>query len=136
MGTGKVGQDEVPQALARFLADELGVDEGARAPADWSARAALWRWQPQRSDGSGTAASWHFLTIAGPVAEAITAAAGLRGGFGSIKVEARIGATMWRTSLFPHKDSGGFLLPVKASVRRAEHFGDGDVVEVRLVLVR
>ncbi len=51
-------------------------------------------------------------------------------GWGMIPVRARIGGTEWRTSLWP-KD-GGYVVPIKAAVRRAEDFGEGDVVGVRL----
>ena len=36
-------------------------------------------------------------------------------GFGSVRVEARIGDVVWRTSVFPVK-SGGYFLPVKVAV--------------------
>ena len=51
-------------------------------------------------------------------------------GWGMIPVRARIGDTEWRTSLWP-KD-GGYVVPIKAAVRNAEGFGEGDVVGVRL----
>ena len=53
-------------------------------------------------------------------------------GWGMIPVRARIGETEWKTSLFP-KD-GGYIVPVRASVRRAEKIGEGDTVTVRLEL--
>lgn len=88
----------------------------------------LWVW---RSGKPGT--SWHFLTIDGQTsAEIRYAALGRTGGFGSIRVEARIGRTVWRTSIFPQRESGGFILPVKAAVRKAEAIGEGDEVEVEL----
>lgn len=43
---------------------------------------------------------------------------------------ARIGATSWATALWP-KD-GGYIVPVKAEVRRAEELDLDDVVAVRL----
>jgi hypothetical protein len=49
-----------------------------------------------------------------------------------IPVTAGIGRTDWTTSLFP-KD-GGYLLPVKREVRRAEGLELGDTVQVRLRL--
>lgn len=94
----------------------------------------LWRW----TSSSGTG-SWHFLTIDGEAGEALSATALMRrlersiGGFGSLKVEARIGDSTFRTSLFPSK-SEGWLLPVKASVRKAEGVSEGDVVEVALAV--
>ncbi len=59
-------------------------------------------------------------------------ALGRIGGFGSVKVTATIGKTHWSTSLFPHKETGGFLLPLKADVRRSEKLAEGDTVTARL----
>lgn len=85
----------------------------------------------------GNGGSWHFLPIGGEAGEALSATALMRrmegtiGGFGSLKVTARIGESTFRTSVFPSK-SEGWLLPVKASVRRAEGVGAGDEVVVTL----
>ena len=51
-------------------------------------------------------------------------------GWGMIPVHARIGDTEWTTSLFP-KD-GGYIVPLKASVRKAEKLAQGDNVTIRL----
>lgn len=96
--------------------------------------AALWIWTSPEAP-----ASWHFLTIDGEAAEAIRATAlmrrlegGQRRGWGSIRVSATIGETSWQTSMFPSKESGGYLLPVKAAVRKAEGLAAGDEIAVRL----
>jgi hypothetical protein len=47
-----------------------------------------------------------------------------------IPVTARIGRTRWATSLWP-KD-GGYVVPLKVAVRRAEGVEDGDMVDVGL----
>lgn len=92
----------------------------------------LWRWT-----GGSSGGSWHFLTIDGEAGEALSGTALMRrmekslGGFGSLKVAARIGDSTFKTSLFPSKELG-WLLPVKASVRKAEGIGEGDAVEVTL----
>lgn len=52
---------------------------------------------------------------------------GQRRGFGSIRVEAQIGKTAWRTSVFPTKE-GTYLLPVKESVRDKEGLTIGESV--------
>ena len=52
----------------------------------------------------------------------------VRRGFGSIRVVATIGKTSWKTSIFPDKQSGTYLLPLKAQVRRAEGIDAGDTV--------
>ncbi len=49
---------------------------------------------------------------------------------GMIPVSIRIGKTERKTSLFP-KD-GRYIVPVKASVRKAENLEEGDKVTVRL----
>ncbi len=51
-------------------------------------------------------------------------------GWGAIPVRARIGTTEWETSLLP-KD-GGYVLPVKQAVRRAEGIDEGDMVAVAM----
>ena len=97
--------------------------------------ATLWIWSSPEAP-----ASWHFLTIDGEAAEAIRATAlmrrlegGQRRGWGSIRVTATIGDTKWQTSVFPSKESGGYLLPVKAAVRKAEGLTADDEVKVQLV---
>ena len=51
-------------------------------------------------------------------------------GWGVIPVEVRIGDTTFKTSLFPKDDR--YLVPIKASVRKAEKLDKGDKVTVRL----
>ncbi len=53
-------------------------------------------------------------------------------GWGCIPVRAEIGDTAFTTSLFPK--NGGYLVPVKTVVRRAEGLDLGDVVQVRLTV--
>jgi hypothetical protein len=92
--------------------------------------AQLWRWQ------GDAPASWVFITLPADVAFGIRCAVQDRAkAFGSVRVTARIGATLWTTSLFPDKRSGSYLLPVKAAVRRAENLHDGDMVSVDLTVV-
>ena len=77
------------------------------------------------------------MTIGGEAAEALSATAlirkleGMARGFGSLKVTATIGDSTWRTSVFPSRNEG-WMLPVKAAVRRAEDLAEGDAVTVVL----
>jgi len=92
--------------------------------------APVWLW----SEGKG---SWHFLTV--PPEQAVeirllAATAGPRRGFGSVRVEATINGVAWRTSVFPQK-SGGYILPIKADVRRRADISAGDEVTVTLELL-
>jgi hypothetical protein len=51
-------------------------------------------------------------------------------GWGVIPVHVRIGRTEFETSLFP-KD-GLYLVPIKASVRKAENLAEGDEISLQL----
>ena len=89
----------------------------------------LWLWL-------GEGGSWHFITIPAEAAVEVrleSMASGMRRGFGSVRVEASINGVAWKTSVFPQK-SGGYLLPVKAAVRRDAGIAAGDDVTVRLEL--
>lgn len=92
----------------------------------------LWRWTSPTAP-----AAWFFLTIDGAAGEALSGTALMRKlegggrGFGSLKVSATIGGSTFATSVFPQKGEG-WLLPVKAAVRKAEGIGEGDRVTVLL----
>jgi len=82
---------------------------------------------------SGDKASWHFIMLTGDVVGEIhLASMGMTGGFGSVKVKATIGKTRWSTSVFPNKKTAGFVLPVKAAVRKAEGLSEGDHIALTL----
>jgi hypothetical protein len=89
----------------------------------------LWIW---RGEAAGR---WHFVTVPEDQSVEIKAhALGSPRGFGSVKVEASIRAVAWRTSVFP-LNSGGYVLPVKAEIRRRANLSAGDEVTVRLELL-
>ena len=77
-----------------------------------------------------TEAAWVFVRLPVAAADEIADIATRRPGFGSIRVEARIGSTGWRTSLFPSREFGTYLLPVKRSVREREKISTGDTTDV------
>lgn len=90
----------------------------------------LWIWK-----GSDAAGRWYFITVPEEQSADIRAHAfGNPRGFRSVKVEARIEEVTWRTSVFP-LNSGGYLLPVKAEVRRKADLAAGDEVTVLLELL-
>lgn len=84
---------------------------------------------------TGADGSSHFMTLPDDICDEIRAhAMAVRRGFGSVRVEARIGDVVWRTSVFPVK-SGGYFLPVKVAVMREAGIGAGDDVTVVLELI-
>jgi hypothetical protein len=118
--------------LARFLRDELGHALEGSAAGPWAVRGPVWLWQG--SDGAPAKGSWYFLTIDGETAQAIRAKATNAVAWGSVYVKATIGSTTWRTSLFPSKQAGGYLLPLKAAVRKAEKILEGAEIDAALQL--
>lgn len=94
--------------------------------------AELWVWDARRTD------TWTFVTVPPDVTGAIEDEADSRGpraGFGSVKVQVRVGGMTWRTSVFPDSESGCFVLPMKRAVREANAVGPGDEIEVALEVV-
>ena len=89
----------------------------------------LWIWRGE------SAGRWYFVTVPEEQSAEIKAHAfGSPRGFGSVRVEATIHDVTWRTSVFP-LNSGGYLLPVKADVRKKAGIAAGDEVTVRLELL-
>lgn len=90
--------------------------------------ARLWEYE-----GAG---SWHFVTLPRVVAtEILESVEGRMKPGGTVAVEAVIGRTKWKTSLFRDTKRDSFLLPVKALVRGKEQLRAGDDVEVSLRLM-
>jgi len=76
-------------------------------------------------------APWFFVTVPAKHSRAIKAISSMvTYGWGVIPVHVRIGKTEYTTSLFP-KD-GRYLVPIKASVRKAEELDKGNKVTIRL----
>ncbi|HZP51368.1 DUF1905 domain-containing protein [Actinocrinis sp.] len=95
-------------------------------PVEFEFTGEIWHWRGP--------SPFHFVTVPEEQAADIQAlAADVTYGWGMIPVRVRLGGTAWKTSLFP-KD-GGYVLPLKDSVRRAESVELGDMVEVELTVL-
>lgn len=99
-----------------------------RSTEEYVFEADLWVWS---NDGTP---SWFFVTLPREHTEDLRLEAGPPRGFGSVRVEVTIGATTWRTSVFPQAESGCFVLPVKKVVRSAEGLDEGTRCSVLLRL--
>ncbi|MEZ4767196.1 MAG: DUF1905 domain-containing protein [Caldilineales bacterium] len=83
----------------------------------------IWFWQGP--------APWFFVTVPPAQSHDLRHISGIvTYGWGMIPVTVRIGGIEWTTSLFPKDDQ--YILPIKASVRKAEHIDEGDTVTVQL----
>ncbi|MEN0128393.1 MAG: DUF1905 domain-containing protein [Brevundimonas sp.] len=90
--------------------------------------APLWLWDARRED------RWTFVAVPTDLADEIAEVAEpVARGFGSVRVEVRLGTSTWRTSLFPGSDT--YVLPIKKAVRTAQKCDAGDTVHVHLTLL-
>lgn len=94
---------------------------------DFKFSAELWEYS-----GKGT---WHFVTVPEEISADIKAfTKHVTKGFKSVRVSVSIGESHWQTSLFPSKEKGAYILPVKAAVRKAENLAEGDMAGVRIAV--
>ena len=78
-------------------------------------------------------APFHFVTVPEEESQDIEAISGeVTYGWGCIPVAARVGKTKFTTSLFPKE--GGYIVPIKVAVRKAERIELGDTVQLHLTL--
>ena len=88
----------------------------------------LWEWAGK--------SSWFFLSLPEADADEIDERFGrTAAGFGSIRVEVRIGDTTWQTSIFPSTSEKTYILPVKKAVRSAEGLAPGVQARVELSII-
>ncbi|TSC70901.1 MAG: Uncharacterized protein CEO12_26 [Parcubacteria group bacterium Gr01-1014_46] len=72
---------------------------------------------------------WHFVNVPDKISKPIRK----NFGKGMIKIGAKVGKTMWNTSLFPHKNSKGefgYLISIKKIVRKNENIYENDNIKV------
>lgn len=86
--------------------------------------AQLWMYQ-----GKG---AWFFITLPQEDSAQIKFFHQKRRGWGSVRVKAQIGTTVWETSIFPDSKANAYILPVKAEVRKREKLVAGDAVTVKV----
>ena len=83
----------------------------------------IWHWRGP--------APFYFVTVPADESDALRTISGVvTYGWGMIPATVHIGQTTWKTALWP-KD-GGYIVPLKDSVRKAERLAEGDVVTIRL----
>ena len=80
--------------------------------------------------------AWHFFMLPTDVsAEIYEVSKNLRRGFNSVRVEATLNSTRWRTSVFYSAKDHSFMLPLKKAVRVAQNLklGDNPTIEIELL---
>jgi Domain of unknown function (DUF1905) len=87
-------------------------------------------WREEQPD------SWVFVTLPPELSDEIDARlTSPPRGFGSVRVSVRCGTSEWSTSLFPSKEAGSYVLPVKKPVRRKEELEPGDTARFTLTVL-
>jgi hypothetical protein len=77
--------------------------------------------------------AWHFVTLPKDLSHSIKHFTAHRSrGWKSVRVACAIGIIEWKTSLFPYAKSEGYILPIKADIRRCANIKEGDVVTINL----
>lgn len=90
--------------------------------------AELWRWTEEPE-------GWFFVTLPEGPTSLVRERPRPPRGFGSVRVEATVGTTTWRTSVFPDSRSGRYVLPMKKAVRAAEDLAEGQPLDVLLTVL-
>jgi hypothetical protein len=80
-------------------------------------------------------ASWFFTSVPPQLSADIREIPRPFRGFGSVRVRAHVGGTVWSTSIFPDSSRKSYVLPLKKKVRDAEALVDGGPVSVRLEIL-
>ncbi len=86
----------------------------------------VFKWQGQ--------AGWHFISIPKEQSEEIKKNFGSTSkGWGSLPVTVTVGKTTWKTSIFPDKKLGCYLLPLKAIIRKKEGIFEGSMIKFSIL---
>ncbi len=88
----------------------------------------VYRWEA-RSDSD-----WYFVALPPDLSAEIRETQTFRRGFGGVRVDAAIGGSTFRTSIFPQA-GGVYVLPLKRAVRDAEGIDPGAIVRVDLFVL-
>lgn len=88
-------------------------------------KAELWRWPGF--------AGWHFVNVPKKISEQVKKL-GKRYGAGFVRVNVTVGKSSWETALFPHKESGSYLLSIKKNIRKKEGLMEDDIIKVSFIL--
>lgn len=80
--------------------------------------------------------AWVFVTLPRKVSEEIKLITSSfpRKGFGSVKVSCRVNGIEWKTSIFPDKKLGAYILPIKKDVRQKANVSINETYEFEIQL--
>ncbi|HYD02959.1 MAG TPA: DUF1905 domain-containing protein [Alphaproteobacteria bacterium] len=74
---------------------------------------------------------WFFVIVPKNIGEKIQKSAPKINNWGFVKVKMTLGKTSWESSIFPDKKHG-FLIAIKADIRKKENINNGDKVKIKI----
>lgn len=82
---------------------------------------------------------WHFVyvdkNISDKIFQAVRDRKILTSRNGLIPIDIKIGNSLWKTSLLPHKKENIYLISIKSSIRKKENIFDGDDVSITFWII-
>lgn len=98
----------------------------------FKSRVIVWQGSGKKYDSS----AWRFARVPEDISIKIRKhmAGKPKRGWGAVYVDAKVGRTTWRTSVFPDRRSSIYLLPLKKSVRYEENLYDGVEFNFRITV--
>lgn len=85
----------------------------------------------QRYSGGG---GWHYVIVPKQQSAEIKNYLLQRQSWGLVSITVTLGQSVWKTSIFPDKQSEGYLLPLKAEIRKKEKISLGDRISFSILL--
>ncbi len=79
-------------------------------------------------------AGWHFVSLPKDVAAKVSThqEGKPRRGWGAVAATVHVGSSVWKTSIFPDKKTGTYLLALKAEVRKKEGIFANDSIKIKI----
>jgi hypothetical protein len=77
---------------------------------------------------------WHYALISKLQSEEIKKYIHQKRSWGAVPITVTLGKSIWKTSIFPDKQSEGYLLPLKAEIRKKEKIYSGDHISFSILL--
>lgn len=79
------------------------------------------------------ATGWHFVTMSARLSNKIRGNHGMsEEGWGRLKTIASVEGFEWKTAIWFDRKSGGYLLPIKAEIRRKANISEGSTISIHV----
>lgn len=98
---------------------------------EFTVKAIVWKWASFDSPGMAGDGGWCFITLGNDIYENLRKV--YKKGF--VRIEAKVGKSVWKTSLFPHTKDKTYLLCILKKIRKIEQIYPGDEIRVKIEII-